>query len=189
VDRIFISSVMRDYSDERLAAKDAVESLGLRAVMAETAAASADPAKSALLSDVERADAVVLLLASRYGYSGDNGLSPTEDEYNHAVKTGKPVLVFVQEGVEREPAQEAFIARVRGSWEQGVSTASFSSPAQLMVAVVKALTELRDTELHDPLVGGESTNSRTALSRRSEHATWFSERSSGKGLFIIKIVV
>ena len=45
---------MRDYAAERIAVKNAVESLGLRAVMAETAPASPDASTQALPPLVER---------------------------------------------------------------------------------------------------------------------------------------
>lgn len=66
--KVFISSVMRDFADERAAVKNAVESLGSQALMAETAAASPDPSRQALLPLVEQSDAVVLILGARYGY-------------------------------------------------------------------------------------------------------------------------
>ena len=106
VDKVFISSVMRGFEDERAAARRAVESVGLRAVMAETAPARPDASKHALLDLVDPADAVVLILGARYGYIAEHGLSPTEDEFNHARQAGKPIFVFVQNGVLREPEQD-----------------------------------------------------------------------------------
>lgn len=144
MDKVFISSVITGYTDERAAAKGAIESLDLRPVMAETAASSPDPSKVALLGHIDRCDVVVLLLAGWYGCVGENGLSPTEDEYRHAVSQGKPVLAFVHEGVEREEAQKAFVDRVRGKWErEGVYTSSFTTPHELTMLVVKALNEQR----------------------------------------------
>jgi hypothetical protein len=55
-------------------------------------------------------------------------------------------LVFVREDIDREPEQEAFIARVRGTWESGSCTASFRTPQQLLAAVVRALNELRSAQ-------------------------------------------
>lgn len=147
MDKVFISSVITGYADERAAAKGAIESLDLRPVMAETAASSPDPSKVALLGQIDRCDVVVLLMAGWYGYVGENGLSPTEDEYNHAVDEGKPVLAFVHEGVDREEAQQAFVGRVRGKWERdGVYSSSFSTPHELALLVVKALNEQRTRE-------------------------------------------
>ena len=140
VEKVFISSVMRGFEAERLAAKRAIESLGLRALRAEDAPASPDPSKEALLPLVEQADAVVLILGRRYGWVSDvSGLSPTEEEFNHARAASKPVLVFVQKEVEFEPAQEAFKSRVGGTWEAGAFTGFFSDPQDLALQIVKAL--------------------------------------------------
>lgn len=106
---------MRDFTEEREAVKQAIESLGLRPLMAETSPASPDPSKHALVPLVEQADAVVLVLGARYGFVAEHGRSPTEDEYDHAVATGTPVLAFVQQGVDREPRQEEFVAKVQGA--------------------------------------------------------------------------
>jgi len=131
VDKVFISSVMRGFEDERAAARRAVESVGLRAVMAETAPARPDASKHALLDLVDPADAVVLILGARYGYIAEHGLSPTEDEFNHARQAGKPIFVFVQNGVQREPEQDEFVRRVQGGWSQGAFTAFFDSAEDL----------------------------------------------------------
>ena len=147
MDKVFVSSVMRGYDAERAAVRTAIESLGLRALMAGTAApASPDPSKTALLALIDEADAVVLILGARYGFVAEHGLSPTEDEFNHARATGKPVFVFVQEGVEREPDQKAFVERVQGGWAQGAFTGFFSTPAELGMRVVQALSAYREEQ-------------------------------------------
>jgi hypothetical protein len=108
--------------------------------MAETAPASPDASRQALLPLVEQADAVVLILGSRYGYVTESGRSPTEDEFRHATSLGKPVFAFVRKGVEREPEQEEFVARVGGGWEHGAFTGFFTTPGELSLGVVKALS-------------------------------------------------
>ena len=61
-------------------------------------------------------------------------------------------MALVQEGVDREPAQQAFLARVRGSWEQGNFTASVTGPDDVALAVVKTLNAWRRGR-----VGGDPT--------------------------------
>lgn len=143
--RVFVSSVMRDFADERTAVKNAVESLGFQALMAETAAASPDPSRQALLPLVEQSDAVVLILGTRYGFITPSGTSPTEDEFNHARALAKPIFVFVQRGVVRDAEQDDFVGRVGGGWEHGTFTGFFSEPSELALGVVKALTTFQAT--------------------------------------------
>jgi hypothetical protein len=67
-------------------------------------------------------------------------LSATHQEYREARDRGD-VLVFIQEGVTREPLQEAFIREVQ-SWSGGQYTANFSTPDELHDGVIRALHEL-----------------------------------------------
>ena len=64
---------------------------------------------------------VILLLGARYGTrDAHTGKSPTHEEFEEAQQTGRDVLVFVQDGVQRDDDQEAFVAEVR-QWSTGAS--------------------------------------------------------------------
>lgn len=133
------------------------------------APASPDPSKTALLALIDEADAVVLIVGARYGFVAEHGLSPTEDEFNHARATGKPVFVFVQEGVEREPEQEAFVKRVQGGWAQGAFPGFFSTPVELGMRVVQALSGYREEQRTGdagPVAVDRARKLLTALDRR-----------------------
>jgi hypothetical protein len=140
--RIFISSVMNGFEAERDAAAAGIESLDMRAIYAgKTATASPDPSRVALLGDIDKSDGVVLILGARYGWISESGLSPTEEEFNYANQLGRPIFVFVQEGVEFEAEQQAFIDRVGGGWTEGRFRDSFATSAQLTTKVVSALNK------------------------------------------------
>jgi hypothetical protein len=94
-----------------------------------------------LLELVRQADAMVLILGARYGDAPVEETSPTEDEFNEAVAAGRPILVLVRD-VDRDPAREAFLARVRGSWSDGVLTESFDDAADVELKAVRALRAL-----------------------------------------------
>ncbi len=126
----------------REAARSAVQSLDMHPVTFETGAASDESSRRTLLDRVAQSDAVVLLLGADYGESGARGVSPTEEEFNEARERGIPVLTLVRDA-EREPEQEAFLARVRGRWEEGKLTADFTDASDVGLAVVKALDEWR----------------------------------------------
>jgi hypothetical protein len=143
VERIFVSSIARgDMGAIREAARSAVQSLDMHPVTFETGAASDESSRRTLLDRVAQSDAVVLLLGADYGESGARGVSPTEEEFNEARERGIPVLTLVRDA-EREPEQEAFLARVRGRWEEGKLTADFTDASDVGLAVVKALDEWR----------------------------------------------
>lgn len=139
MERIFVSSLARgDMGPIREAARAAVQSLDMHPVSFETGAASDENSRRALLDRVAQSDAVVLLLGADYGESGTRGVSPTEEEFNEARERGIPVLALVQ-NVAREPAQEEFLSRLRGRWEEGKLTADFTDASDVGLAVVKAL--------------------------------------------------
>lgn len=145
MERIFISSLARgEMSDIRKGARTAVESLGMHPVMFETEGASDQGSRRALLGRIPTCDACLLLLGGEYGEPGERGLSPTEEEFEEAVRSGLPILALVQEGVEREPRQQEFIARVRGTWEEGHFAPTFTDHSDVVAAVVRALNGWRN---------------------------------------------
>lgn len=116
---VFISSLARGpMAAFREAARDAVDSLGMRPVMFETEPASTQDSRRALLDRIPQRDALLLILGAEYGEAAARGVSPTEEEFQEAVRHGVPVLAIVQEGIEREPARQEFIDGGRGTWEE-----------------------------------------------------------------------
>lgn len=128
-------------------AKQAVESLGMTPVMFETMPPGVEDSRRELLDRLADCDVVVLLLGAEYGQSGTRGMSPTEEEFEHASTNGVPVLTLVQDGVERDEAQANFLARVRGTWEQGSFTGRFIDPGAVGLDVVKALNTWKERQL------------------------------------------
>ncbi|MBY0396086.1 MAG: DUF4062 domain-containing protein, partial [Thermoleophilia bacterium] len=137
---VFVSSLVRGFEEYRAAARQAIGRLRWVAIMSEDQPAGDLPPRAALLREVARADAFLLLLGESYGASAVP--SPTEEEFQEAERLGKPVFVMVQEGVAREPAQQAFIDRVSSGWPAGRYRGSFSTPEELKTEVVLALRAL-----------------------------------------------
>jgi hypothetical protein len=139
VESVFISSLARgEMGAPRAAARAAVESLQMRPVMFETAPASRDDSRRALLDDLGRCDIVVLLLGAEYGERTERGVSATEDEFNEAVTRGIPVIALVQKA-ERSAELDAFVTRVRGEWSDGRFAPEFTDATDVGFAVVSAL--------------------------------------------------
>jgi hypothetical protein len=103
----------------RQAAREAIESVGMRPVMAEMAGARPQSPRQALLAEVAAADICLLILGQRYGTPCASGLSPTEEEFEEAKRRNKPIVVLRQE-VEMEPERRKFLTRsTGGSWGEG----------------------------------------------------------------------
>jgi hypothetical protein len=143
VERVFISSLFRgEMAAIRQAVRAAVDSLDMRPVMFETEPARDEASRRALLDQVARSDVVVLLLGAEYGEPVARGVSPTEEEFNEARERGIPVQALVQR-IEREPAQDEFVRRVRGGWEQGRFAPEFTDASDVGFAAVRALNVWR----------------------------------------------
>lgn len=137
--KIFISSLIREFEEFRDAAAQGVATLGHQVIRAEDLGASSTSSQVACLAEVRDSDALVLIMGSHYGPPQSAGLSATHEEYREARET-KPVLVFIQQGIEPEPSQAAFIREVQ-NWEEGLFVAKFRDANELREKVTKALHE------------------------------------------------
>lgn len=136
--RVFVSSVIRDFTAERAAAVEGIASLGHTPRRAEDFAASPESPQIACRAGVRESDVTAVLLGARYGDVQPSGKSATHEEYEEAVATDRPILAFVQTGVTPEPLQQAFIDEVR-AWVDGEFHGRFATPDELRAALVRAL--------------------------------------------------
>ena len=137
--KVFLSSLITGFEALRAEAASGATTLGHAVIRAEDFGAMPDSPQSACLAGVREADAVVLLLGWRYGHVQSSGISATHEEYREARDT-RPVIVFIQVGIEPEPAQAALIQEVQG-WERGHFTTEFRDPADLRDKMIRALHE------------------------------------------------
>lgn len=136
--KVFVSSLINGFEEYRAAAVAAVKSLGHEPITAETFAAGVSSPRVACLDGVRQADVVVLVLGGSYGtVQPVSDLSATHEEYREA-KDHRPVIAFVQEGVDREPAQAEFIHEVQ-DWSGGLFRGGFRTADQLRDEITQAL--------------------------------------------------
>lgn len=148
VDAVFISSIIGGFEDVRDAAATAVSASGLHPIRSEELSADPGSSRRALLDQVAGAEYYLLILGSRYGNPGASGMSPTEEEYEEAVRLGKPVLVLVQAD-EMEDRQREFLERIRGTWGEGVFYGTFAGPGDIGARVADALIRQRSQVVDD----------------------------------------
>ncbi|MFC9971844.1 DUF4062 domain-containing protein [Spirillospora sp. NPDC127200] len=142
--RIFISSVRRGLELERDHLRSLLKVTGFEPIAFEDFTAQNAPSRTAVISAAESADAVILLLGEIYGDPlPDSGVATTEEEFITARRKGLPLLVFRKANMCPEPKQREFIRRV-GEYVHGRFWREFSDHADLGIAVVAALRELRE---------------------------------------------
>lgn len=134
---VFVSSIIGGMEEFRDAAAAGVRALGHRVIRAEDFGASSGTPQETCLAGIRDADVTVVLIGERYGERQASGKSATHEEYAEA-RSRHDVLVFIQQGVDREPAADELLEEVR-AWAAGVYTASFSTVGELQEAVTRAL--------------------------------------------------
>jgi hypothetical protein len=173
---VFISSVIEGFEPVRQAAREAVESMGMRPVMAEMAGARPQSPQHALLGEVADADIYLLLLGARYGEPGSSGISPTEEEFEEAKRRNKPIVILRQD-VAMESSQQEFLARAGGGWEEGSLWDRFTDERDVGMKVVRALTNVR--QLGDVRELAPHAQARAAELARGEHHAGYAYAGSG----------
>jgi hypothetical protein len=138
---IFISSVRRGLEAERDAVPGLLMALGHTPSRFEDWTSLPVPPREACLRGVGGCDAYILLLGERYGEPmPDSQLAPTEEEFTVARQRGIPVLIFRKSGIEMEPEQARFAARIEG-YATGLFRDSFTTTADLLVKVARAIRD------------------------------------------------
>lgn len=142
--KVFLSSVGRTLQAERdgLAAQLQVMA-PYEPLRFEDFTAQDRSSREACLAGVDACDVYILILGPRYGEPlPDTDKAPTEEEFEHARRTGKPILVFTKDTSDPdEPRQTGFKARVE-DYVDGYFRRSFTDVLGLNVAVTKALGDL-----------------------------------------------
>ena len=120
--RLFISSVQKELQSERYAIRDYVHGDPLLrryfdVFLFEDLPASDRRADNVYLEEVDRCDVYVGLFGKEYGNENDEGLSPTEREFDHATAKGKLRLVFVK-GTDDKARQPKMLKLVRKAGSQ-----------------------------------------------------------------------
>jgi hypothetical protein len=106
--------------------------------MAEDFRAQANSPQVACLQGLRSAELVVLILVDRYGTpQSGSGVSPTHEEYLEA-RGVKPILLFVQEGVDPETRQAELLREAQG-WQGGQFREGFRDAEQLRKLVTRAI--------------------------------------------------
>jgi len=140
--KVFVSSVIREFKQLRVVARDAVIESSMQPVMAEDPelfpAQSLSP-QTVCFQGIDDSDIFVLILGQRYGDLTESGLSSVEEEYWYARSNEKEIKIFVH-SMEREPEQEQFLTRI-SRWESGHFRNPFNSPEDLKAKILQALSE------------------------------------------------
>ena len=170
--KVIISSVITGFEAQREAVSQAIVTLGHRVIRAEDFGIRPDSPQRACLGELRDSDLVVLVIGARYGAVQErSGLSATHEEFREAA-ANKPLLVFVEEDIEREGPQHAFLEEVR-DWASGKLTGSFTTPDELQRSATRAIhdwevRQARGTKSSPEEIFARAADAGAALANRPE---------------------
>lgn len=117
--RIFISSVQKEFAEERAALRDYLRGDALmrrffEVFLFEDVPAADRRADDVYLDEVARCDLYVGLFGNEYGFEDAEGIAPTEREFDAATAEGKYRLIYVKgaDDAGRHPKMQALVSRV-----------------------------------------------------------------------------
>ena len=140
--RIFISSVQSEFAEERAMLSQYIRTDALLGKFFETFIFEDVPANEAspqqvYLNEVEMADIYLGLYGNNYGYEDEEGVSPTEREYDRAAELHKTRLVFIKSiDEEHRHSKEATLIR---KVERDIVRKTFVDTEGLRTSVYAAL--------------------------------------------------
>ena len=144
---IFISSVQREFAEERAALRDNLRGDPLMRrffdpFLFEDVPATDRRPDALYLDEVERCEIYVGLFGCDYGTEDEQGISPTQREFDHAAALGKHRLIFVKGASDdaRHPKMQALIDRA----QTGLIRKRFGTPVELVAELYAALVEYLD---------------------------------------------
>ncbi len=168
--RIFISSVQKEFERERKSLFEYIQQDALLGKFFVPYIFEASPAQNisaatAYITEVKGCDIYIGIYGEHYGYEDNNGISPTEREYDSATENHKYRLVFIKDVEQRHPKESSFIKKV----EKDVVRRSFSDYEQLQSAVYAALVRyLEEKEYLRLLPFDAAINSKATLEHIDE---------------------
>jgi hypothetical protein len=147
--RIFISSVQKEFAEERAALRDYLRGDALlrrffEAFLFEEVPAADRRADDLYLDEVGHCDIYVGLFGHEYGFEDTDGVSPTEREFALATQRHKPRLIFVRgtNDKARHPKMQALIRQAGAQ----VIRRRFGTNAELIAGVYAALVHYLETK-------------------------------------------
>ena len=142
--RIFISSVQREFAQERKALRNFLQNDPLMRRFFDVFLFEDVPAldrrpDSLYLDEVKHSDIYVGLFGNDYGSEDADGISPTEREFDQATASGVHRLIFVKgtNDNERHPKMQTLIRKA----QSGLIRKRFNTSEELVTALNAALVE------------------------------------------------
>ena len=147
--KIFISSVQKEFKAERLALREYITHDPLFSryfevfLFEDVPARDRDP-NSIYLAEVRACGLFICLVGNEYGAKNDRGVSATEQEYCEATEHGKTRLLFIKDGndSDRHRKTRRFVRKAASE----IVRRRFANTSELIAQVYAALVQYLEDE-------------------------------------------
>ena len=144
--RIFISSVQREFAQEREALRDYLRNDPLMrrffdVFLFEDVPASDRRPDALYLDEVKQSDLYVGVFGNDYGTEDEDGISPTEREFDQATASGIHCLIFVKGTDDNDNDRHAKMQTLIRKAQAGLIRKRFNTSEELVTALYAALVE------------------------------------------------
>ena len=160
--KIFISSVQDEFAEERMLLKAYIEKSPLLRRFFSVFVFEADVPPTdrrtdeVYLEELRNSDLYLLLIGNRYSSWTEDGISPTEREYDEATSRGIQRLAFVRdEPTGREPRERQFLSKVSKdvTWHSFADRLEIYNPGSINPALTpEKLKERHGSFPNNPLI-------------------------------------
>lgn len=153
--KIFVSGVQKELKAERLAIGDFIHNDVLLSeyfdvFLFEYAPAKGKSAESVYLGEIKKSDIYIGIIDQKYGSTGKNKISPTEEEFREAKKLSKTILFYIKgENGENDKKGDDGVQRLIkeiGHPKSGYSRKRFKDIAELTRLVYASLIDFLKEE-------------------------------------------
>ena len=127
--RVFVSSVMEQYSECREAARRAIEAVEAEPVMAEDFPSRGASSRNACLDAVASCDVFLMIIGTRGGWRAPSGRLVVEEECDEARRLNKIISAYIQR-VERDSDAQTLVEEI-SDYVTGHYRISFSTCTDL----------------------------------------------------------
>ena len=159
---VFVSSRQKEFRNERRRICDYIQNDPLRnrffeVILFEDAPASDQRPDQLYLEEVKRCDVYIGLFGQEYGLPNEEGLSPTEQEFNLASELRKHRLIYIKRVDDRDELMTQLVAKA----DKQVVRRSFGTAEDLLREVDASLIEFLVTNLSTKLESTGNDKCRT----------------------------
>ncbi|MDR0683045.1 MAG: DUF4062 domain-containing protein [Dysgonamonadaceae bacterium] len=190
--KIFISSVQKEFAKERRMLSDYLQRDALLGKFFDVFIFEDMPAKDqtpekAYVKEVRQSDIYIVLLGKEFGYEFEDGMSPTQKEFETATANNKYRLAFLLNvpDSERHPKMDLLIKQVSDTIIYGI----FSSASELLSGIYSALISflIEKGELRTEPFDKSADNKATLSDLSDEKIEWFVNRARAERNFPLTV--